>query len=323
MCHCGKGFLRKEHLRRHQATHAQPSFVCPICDRPFTRSDVLRRHVAVHESSSSSSANVASTRNVRACDACHENKTRCDGGERCSLCAKRGIACTFDRDADGRRDTESGDADGGHVADVSATTQRMTPDVGRPGPALQDVSPHQQESSGFESPTAEHRRSEREIQAARAGLKCVKDAVSAQIEGRQPPDARPPGHELLIKPWLSSRVDVFFGRFHERWPIVHAPVFDQRTDSALLVGTVLMIASWQRDHECLREDILSIHERLIMPHLLSVLVRLSVCSVRCLSRASLTYARVRPSRSIRAINRGPLRLIKSPSSTLSLHSKPG
>ncbi|KFH42798.1 Zinc finger protein-like protein [Hapsidospora chrysogenum ATCC 11550] len=259
MCHCGKGFLRKEHLRRHQATHAQPSFVCPICDRPFTRSDVLRRHVAVHESSSSSSANVASTRNVRACDACHENKTR-------------GIACTFDRDADGRRDTEPGDADGGHVADVPATTRRITPDDGgRAGSALQDVSPHQRESSGFESPTAEHRRSEREIQAARAGLTCVKDAVSAQIEGRQPPDARPPGHELLIKPWLSSRVDVFFGRFHERWPIVHAPVFDQRTDSDLLVGTVLMIASWQRDHECLREDILFIHERLIMPHLLSVL----------------------------------------------------
>ncbi|KAH7255330.1 uncharacterized protein BKA55DRAFT_313663 [Fusarium redolens] len=36
-CHCGKSFIRKEHLRRHQATHGERNFVCPICQRSFTR----------------------------------------------------------------------------------------------------------------------------------------------------------------------------------------------------------------------------------------------------------------------------------------------
>ncbi|KAK3314128.1 hypothetical protein B0H66DRAFT_567791 [Apodospora peruviana] len=37
VCHCGKSFLRKEHLRRHEATHQAPSFVCSDCSRSFTR----------------------------------------------------------------------------------------------------------------------------------------------------------------------------------------------------------------------------------------------------------------------------------------------
>ena len=36
-CHCGKSFLRKEHLRRHQATHGERSHVCHVCQRSFTR----------------------------------------------------------------------------------------------------------------------------------------------------------------------------------------------------------------------------------------------------------------------------------------------
>ncbi|PHH69428.1 hypothetical protein CDD83_5724 [Cordyceps sp. RAO-2017] len=36
-CHCGKSFLRKEHLRRHQATHGGPTFSCQVCGRSFSR----------------------------------------------------------------------------------------------------------------------------------------------------------------------------------------------------------------------------------------------------------------------------------------------
>ena len=34
-------------------------------------------------------------RRGRACDACHANKTKCDGGTKCTLCIKRGICCTY------------------------------------------------------------------------------------------------------------------------------------------------------------------------------------------------------------------------------------
>ncbi|POR34423.1 Uncharacterized protein TPAR_05391 [Tolypocladium paradoxum] len=37
ICHCGKSFLRKEHLRRHQATHSGPAFICLVCGRSFSR----------------------------------------------------------------------------------------------------------------------------------------------------------------------------------------------------------------------------------------------------------------------------------------------
>jgi hypothetical protein len=37
ICHCGKSFIRKEHLRRHQASHTGRSFQCSVCGRSFTR----------------------------------------------------------------------------------------------------------------------------------------------------------------------------------------------------------------------------------------------------------------------------------------------
>src|SRR3569833_221823 len=39
-CHCGRQFRRKEHLRRHQATHQTPAFICYVCSRPFSRKSV-------------------------------------------------------------------------------------------------------------------------------------------------------------------------------------------------------------------------------------------------------------------------------------------
>jgi len=43
VCHCGRRFLRKEHLQRHKAVHEAPSFVCRICQRSFTRKQVSIR----------------------------------------------------------------------------------------------------------------------------------------------------------------------------------------------------------------------------------------------------------------------------------------
>lgn len=53
-----------------------------------TASDLLRRHVTVHDKGSE-------LRRERACNACHANKTRCDGGEQCSLCRRRKQTCVY------------------------------------------------------------------------------------------------------------------------------------------------------------------------------------------------------------------------------------
>lgn len=42
-----------------------------------------------------SHAALPDSRRVRACDACHTSKTKCDGGSQCSLCIKRNIPCTY------------------------------------------------------------------------------------------------------------------------------------------------------------------------------------------------------------------------------------
>ncbi|KAJ0136857.1 Transcription factor atf1 [Fusarium oxysporum f. sp. albedinis] len=42
-------YTRAEHLRRHQSSHREPKFQCPICQRCFYRKDLLERHYKRHE----------------------------------------------------------------------------------------------------------------------------------------------------------------------------------------------------------------------------------------------------------------------------------
>ncbi|RKL14382.1 hypothetical protein BFJ68_g6346 [Fusarium oxysporum] len=42
-------YTRAEHLRRHQSSHQEPQFECPVCQRRFHRKDLLERHYKRHE----------------------------------------------------------------------------------------------------------------------------------------------------------------------------------------------------------------------------------------------------------------------------------
>ncbi|KEY69077.1 hypothetical protein S7711_09580 [Stachybotrys chartarum IBT 7711] len=48
-----------------------------------------------------------------------------------------------------------------------------------------------------------------------------------------------------FRPWLSTCLKVYFGRFHERWPVIHAPIFNENAETPLTVGTLAIIGSWQ------------------------------------------------------------------------------
>jgi hypothetical protein len=102
-----------------------------------------------------------------------------------------------------------------------------------------------------------------------AGLRTVLRVISPAHARVGPPEKQPSPDE--VKAWLSSCLKVFFGRFHERWPVIHAPTFDERTDDAHLVGTAVMIGSWFLDPRHIREVIIEIH-KCMMSHLFNNLV---------------------------------------------------
>ncbi|EEA21554.1 hypothetical protein TMatcc_009028 [Talaromyces marneffei ATCC 18224] len=91
---CGASYLRREHLIRHEAQHSEaPAHVCKVCGLGFSRSDSLRRHERAHSKDSTAVV----PRVSKACDRCHALKARCDKGNPCAICAKKGLQCTFDR----------------------------------------------------------------------------------------------------------------------------------------------------------------------------------------------------------------------------------
>ncbi|PNY25464.1 Uncharacterized protein TCAP_04596 [Tolypocladium capitatum] len=250
ICHCGKSFLRKEHLRRHQATHGGRAFSCLVCGRSFSRSDLLRRHAGIH---GAAAAAVPDSRRGRACDTCHANKTKCDGGPQCSLCTKRGATCTY-----GRRDRNSSPAKqlssaprAGDSPAAHATPSPFTePDIVSSGAP---VSLQAAELSRNAS-------SEPEVFATKSALQSILGAV-ASSSGKAPNPATQPS--AVPKSWLTACVESYLGSFHDRWPILHGPSVDATTDSVALVASVVMINSWLHHDRSLREVIMEIHNHLV------------------------------------------------------------
>lgn len=75
------------------------------------------------------------------------------------------------------------------------------------------------------------------------------------------------------KEWLSSAIQIYFGRFHERWPLIQHPIFDERTDHTLVVASVVMIGSWFRSPDGPRKSIIDIHDAMV-PILMKHIVRI-------------------------------------------------
>ncbi|KAI9155487.1 Transcription factor 1 [Paramyrothecium foliicola] len=275
-CHCGKSFLRKEHLRRHQASHAEPAFSCSVCKRSFTRSDLLRRHVALHDAST-----VPEFRRGRACDACHSNKTKCDGGAQCTLCTKRGISCTYNRGAASSASKTPSPTLQGVPTDVPALSSSSSatgdfsdgsiggapevlsaPVIGSPDPTLL-----LSQAATLENLMSEANR-EAGIRTATAGLGIVLKQVMAHRSGQTSPRATSTPE---VGAWLTTRIDACFGSFHDRWPLLHAPTFEPTGRSASLVATMAVIGSWLTDDKSTRNLAVEIHNNLVQQLLEDIL----------------------------------------------------
>ncbi|KAL7794422.1 hypothetical protein V8C37DRAFT_376614 [Trichoderma ceciliae] len=262
LCHCGRGFLRKEHLRRHQATHGSPSFTCHVCSRSFSRSDLLRRHLTLHDGSASSDS-----KRVRACDACHASKIRCDGGVRCSLCTKRGIDCAFTRGpapitAAFPQGSVSSlhSAHGSHSPDPPGSGTEASASAGGSQPdTTQVVSASYASNTAHVSLGTQHQGTS---SIPIEGLQLVLEAVSrprssgtpSGLQRQPPPD---------VKKWSSACIKAYMGRFHDRWPVLHAPTFEQEVDSVRLRSTAIMIGSWVQNETADNSLIFDIHSVLV------------------------------------------------------------
>ncbi|CAG9989237.1 unnamed protein product [Clonostachys byssicola] len=67
----------------------------------------------------------------------------------------------------------------------------------------------------------------------------------------------------IAKQWVSSCTETYFGPFHDRWPLIHAPLFDETEDDLFIVSTVVMIGSILRHEDSdVRDLALEVHSHL-------------------------------------------------------------
>lgn len=253
-----------------------------------TNSDLLRRHAALHQSVA-----VPDARRGRACDACHENKTKCSGGKQCQLCDKRGIDCTYSRGA-------APDSLESHsVIEASAPTQHSSDNShGNPEPdvdpnSAKDGSPQPLTEALTESLSASRSPSESRFIAqadqiwqddnyiSRSGLQSILSAVNSTRPGAEKPQM--PRASGDYKRWLSDSIQTYFGRTHERWPLIQHQVFDESTAHTTVVASIAMVGSWFREPDSLRDSIIDIHHALVA-HLFTEMVRsISISYCVCLN----------------------------------------
>ncbi|KAF2217803.1 hypothetical protein CERZMDRAFT_80475 [Cercospora zeae-maydis SCOH1-5] len=95
--HCGRAFVRSEHLTRHvDSVHKRDRvYTCSVCGKEFNRSDSCRRHQQAHRRAAGSTNPSRGERMRRACHHCAIARTRCSGGEHCERCHEKHLDCTY------------------------------------------------------------------------------------------------------------------------------------------------------------------------------------------------------------------------------------
>ncbi|KAF4976006.1 hypothetical protein FZEAL_7262 [Fusarium zealandicum] len=190
---------------------------------------------------------VPDPRRGRACDACHANKTKCNGGTKCALCVKRGINCTYK--LVGKNETDSNGSRNNAAASDSSDS---------PSPVPRDV--ELQDSVAAAAVAANGGRQRLSLaEAAWLGLRRISQRLSCReisIEN---------DGQLLEgdKGWMEPATDEYLGRFHDTWPILHGPTITSMHQPTILTISVIMIGSWLKNPDDLREPVLRIHEILV------------------------------------------------------------
>ncbi|KAF5021797.1 hypothetical protein F66182_6172 [Fusarium sp. NRRL 66182] len=186
-------------------------------------------------------------RRGRACDACHANKTKCDGGAKCTLCAKRGISCTYNHASKSSSGSKSPSSD--VAASESRAASRSTARDFEYREAVASVAVNITPVIPQSSPREE----------VIVGLKRLANSLRTReivIDSEPPIPA-------LDQSWMQANFGEYFGRFHDIWPILHAPTCVQLEDPLAVSLSVVMISCWLKNPDEFGEAALEVHAALM------------------------------------------------------------
>ncbi|RSL64605.1 hypothetical protein CEP53_004020 [Fusarium sp. AF-6] len=203
--------------------------------------DLLRRHLTRHDMPAA-----PDPRRGRACDACHANKTKCDGGIQCTLCAKRGISCTY-------KLVSKGSSDGKTSRKNTSPSNSPTSDT-----PVREIGFREAFASAAANMRTTLQSSPKEDEVT-AGLK----RITAELVSREISIDGTTRMSTADKDWMEANSRVFFERFHDTWPILHAPSFFPMDHALVVSVSVVMISSWLKNPDGMDEPVLRLHEVLM------------------------------------------------------------
>ncbi|RSM02882.1 hypothetical protein CEP52_007708 [Fusarium oligoseptatum] len=203
--------------------------------------DLLRRHLTRHDMPAA-----PDPRRGRACDACHANKTKCDGGIQCTLCAKRGISCTY-------KLVSKGSSDGKTSRKNTSPSNSPTSDT-----PVREIGFREAFASAAANMRTTLQSSPKEDEVT-AGLK----RITAELVSRETSIDGTSRMSTADKDWMEANSKVFFERFHDTWPILHAPSFFPMDHALVVSVSVVMISSWLKNPDGMDEPVLRLHEVLM------------------------------------------------------------
>ncbi|KAL4959690.1 Zn(II)2Cys6 transcription factor [Aspergillus stella-maris] len=255
---CNAQYRRKEHLTRHTKKHypSTTRLTCEICHKSFDRTDSLRRHKQLH----AREGDDAAPRTSKACDQCHSSKTRCDGGQPCAVCARRGGICTFERLSKRNRTMSTGPTPPQYnrTEDIQNALElhRINAEAGIQSDtdSLNDI-----DDSGYGRRDPNYQRTEmedlmlqHENQLREQGLLASRCSASG-------------GGKAMGNGDLDTDhyIDVYFSHFHYQWPMLHCRSFRLSNEPQILFLAVVMIGLWVTGESSAQARAESMHEKLV------------------------------------------------------------
>ncbi|KAJ7033764.1 fungal-specific transcription factor domain-containing protein [Mycena alexandri] len=202
-----------------------------------------------------------------ACDICRKNKRRCEGGQRCSRCAKYDLACTYaepaaPRDVDAVSD--SNDAEYVEILKLrlgvaeAALTRQEAAQTGLAFRAIRSLAqpfppPHPDDAGfleiadSFQALSLDGVSRDPGFQGKSSAAMLVKAAVEIKPANKPwtPPRNRPPPRRWTLKPWetetdrakqhtlfpddslMSSLVSCYFSNVNHFLPLLHRGIFEE------------------------------------------------------------------------------------------------
>ena len=187
----------------------------------------------------------------------------------CSLCSKRGIACTYK----GVAADVAQEGEPATTASISQTTSSAHPaaaeEVDASTPAPSSPSPR---LFGGSSGIGDHTTAGKDDVAKKCMqmvLECTESSTTPRALADNLESAPP---EILE--WATASYTTYVDQFHHHWPIIHTSTFDIERETNSITASVLSIGCWLQGHADCDDLVARIHQILIS-QFLNDLVRLS------------------------------------------------